>query len=209
VGRGQRLWPRLVLNTALPAPGRRGCKALELNPILTHSLKSFHLVFNLSNGTPGGFDNADPQKDLPFTQGDEPATIPRVEELYIISKLSPWVTTIKASNPKRGVSLQDIIATTWSTYGENMITDAEWNSLGVREQERARRAAINNQMMAQNPGYGGYPYGSPSVNPNQKLRRADWLRDKIFFDGLEQDDDYSLKRLGFKAPNVFVMTFCG
>ena len=27
-----------------------GCKGLELNPILTHSLKSFHLVFNLANG---------------------------------------------------------------------------------------------------------------------------------------------------------------
>jgi hypothetical protein len=28
-----------------------GCKCLELNPILKHDLKSFHLVFNLSNGT--------------------------------------------------------------------------------------------------------------------------------------------------------------
>jgi len=185
-----------------------GCKALELNPILTHSLKSFHLVFNLANGATGGYDNADSDKDLAFTVADEPATIPRVSELYVIAKSSPWVTTVTASQPKRGVTLGDIVSATWATYGDNILTDSEWSSLGVREQERVRRASINNQMNSQAPQQwnGGYPYSPPTV---KNFRRADWLRDKIFFDGLEQDDDYSLKRLGFKAPNVFVMSFCG
>lgn len=29
-----------------------------------------------------------------------------------------------------------------------------------------------------------------------------------FFDGLELDTDYAEKRLGFKAPNIFVMSLC-
>ncbi|KAF8328826.1 uncharacterized protein EI90DRAFT_1480556 [Cantharellus anzutake] len=184
-----------------------GCKGLELNPILNHSLKSFHLVFNLANG---GYDNADPDKDLAFTQGDQPATIPRVSELYVIAKISPWVATVTASQPKRGVTLGDVINCVWSTYGENTITEAEWSSLGVREQERVKRASVNNQINS-NPSMGwngGYPF-SPSTMDAKNFRRSDWLRDKIFFDGIEIDDEYAVKRLGFKAPNVFVMSFCG
>jgi len=186
----------------------QGCKSLELNPILQHSLKSFHLVFNLSNGATGGYDNAHSDKDLPFLVQDEPATIPRVDTVHIISKISPWVTTVKASQSKRGVTLGDIVDATWATYGDHNITEAEWKSLPVREQERVRRANMTNQMNA-NPAAGWNPaYFSPPAANAKNFRRADWLKDKIFFDGLEQDDDYSAKRLGFKAPNVFIMSFC-
>jgi len=185
-----------------------GCKGLELNPILTHSLKSFHLVFNLASGVTGGYNNSDPDKDLAFSQGDEPATIPRVSELYIVAKNSPWVTTVTVSQPKRGITLGDLINSVWSTYGESAITEAEWSSLGIREQERVKRASINNQMNA-NPSmpWNGYSF-SPAGMEAKNFRRSDWLRDKIFFDGLEVDDDYAVKRLGFKAPNVFIMSFC-
>jgi len=33
----------------------------------------------------------------------------------------------------------------------------------------------------------------------------DWLRDKVYFDGLLRNDHYAINRLGYKAPNVFVM----
>jgi len=192
----------------------QGCDALELHPMLTHSLGSFHLVLNLATGMSGGYDNSDSEKDLPFSAGDEPATIPRVQEIYIIAKATPWVTTVTASNDKRGVTLQDFIAAVWQTYGENTITDAEFGSLGVREQERVRRASLNNQMSVMQSGGGqggmnGWYSPNAMMGGPKTLKRADWLRDKIFFDGLEVDDDYSLKRLGFKAPNIFVMSFCG
>lgn len=78
--------------------------------------------------------------------------------------------------------------------------------------------------------------GGYSPAPKDRFRRADWLRDKMyvdlsfalfrlnprvaltmffdtflsfsFFDGLELDDDYCEKRLGFKAPNIFHMSLC-
>lgn len=34
---------------------------------------------------------------------------------------------------------------------------------------------------------------------------VDWLRDKYYFDGLSKKDNYSIQRLGFKAPNIFVL----
>lgn len=35
---------------------------------------------------------------------------------------------------------------------------------------------------------------------------SDWLREKVYFDGLIPDKKYATTRLGFHAPNVFVVT---
>ncbi|KAF8319445.1 hypothetical protein DL93DRAFT_2053745 [Clavulina sp. PMI_390] len=184
-----------------------GLKQIELHPVLTHSLPSFHLVFNLANGQTGGYDNSKPNDDLDFAMGDQPATCPRVNEIHILTKWAPWITTVKASNPKRGITLTDVVSGLWATYGELPITDSEWGTLPVREQERVRRSNVNNQMAIQPNNM--WPGAAFSPSPNKdRFRRADWLRDKIFFDGLEVDDDYAEKRLGFKAPNVFIMSLC-
>lgn len=37
-------------------------------------------------------------------------------------------------------------------------------------------------------------------------RFTDWLRDRVFFDGMERDDEFARSRLGFSAPNVFVLS---
>jgi hypothetical protein len=130
--------------------------------------------------------------------------------------------------PRHSLACLELLAdllTLWCRYGDHNMTEAEWNSLPVREQERVRRANMTNQMNA-NPTAGwNQAYFSPPAMNSKNFRRADWLKDKMsvhnwqllrllthfitsFFDGLEQDDDYSAKRLGFKAPNVFIMSFC-
>jgi hypothetical protein len=43
--------------------------------------------------------------DLPFTPKDEPATLPRVQELIVITEHSPWCTFVKNET---GVTLGDI-----------------------------------------------------------------------------------------------------
>lgn len=185
-----------------------GMKNLELHPVLTHSLASFHLVFNLANGQTGGYDNSKPNEDLEFTIGDQPATCPRIMEMHILTKWAPWVTTVAASNPKKGITLMDVVRALLQTYCDAPITDGEWATLPVREQERVRRSNFNNQQLTQQNG-SMWPSATFSPSPSKdRFRRADWLRDKIFFDGLEQDDDYAEKRLGFKAPNIFIMSLC-
>ena len=83
---------------------------LEVHPVLTHSLKSFQLVFNLASGQTGGYNADASDRDLPFTQKEEVATLPRVTELIIISRLSPWCTIVR--NP-RGVCMADVCTQLW------------------------------------------------------------------------------------------------
>ena len=35
---------------------------------------------------------------------------------------------------------------------------------------------------------------------------ADWLRERVFFDKLSRKDGYAKARLGFSAPNIFVLS---
>ncbi|KDQ59742.1 hypothetical protein JAAARDRAFT_33311 [Jaapia argillacea MUCL 33604] len=173
---------------------------LQLNPVLTNQNKAFHLVFNLSTGQTGGFNPDAQNRDLPFACKDEPATLPRVEELILITEYSPWCTIV--SN-KKGVTLGDICSTIWKDYTDNMVTDAELASLPPRLQEQMRRTAAHNQ--ANQPGGNGWNmYYSPAPT-SIRLKRVDWLRERVYFEGLSRKDSYAVSRLGYKAPNIFVI----
>ncbi|KIP07477.1 hypothetical protein PHLGIDRAFT_19157 [Phlebiopsis gigantea 11061_1 CR5-6] len=168
---------------------------LELNPILTNSNAGFQLLFNLNTGQTTGFNAGARDRDLPFTSKDEPATLPRVSEIIIISEYTPWCTIVK--NPA-GVTMNDICTTIWKEYTENMVTDKEFESLPPRIQDQVRRNA------AASASNGMFQYFSPAQLPT-RFRRVDWLRDKVFFEKLVRRDPYAKSRLGFSAPNIFVM----
>ncbi|KAL7282914.1 hypothetical protein ACG7TL_002331 [Trametes sanguinea] len=129
---------------------------LELNPILKNESGSFQLIFNISTESR--------DRDIPFTQKDEPATLPRVEELIIITDCSPWCTIVK--NPQ-GVTLGDIVTTLFKEYSEKMVTDKEFESLPPRQQEQLRRYAAS----ASTAGNWGQFY-SPAPAPPTSYRRA-------------------------------------
>ena len=104
-------------------------------------------------------------------------------------------------------------------YTDNYVTDSEFSSLPPRLQDALRRTATNNQNNS--AGWGGYY--TPAQVPNRykrigtykpvltpefkhsQIRLLDWLRDKVYFDGLLRNDHYAVNRLGYKAPNIFVM----
>ncbi|KAG8924309.1 hypothetical protein FRC03_008881 [Tulasnella sp. 419] len=178
---------------------------LQPHPILTHSYGSFHLILNLASGHAGGYNPANKDQDLELIKGNEPATIPRVQELHIICRSSPWHTHIRNA---AGVTVGDVCAAIGKQYSEGFITDAELDTLPSRAREQVKRAAVSASQIYGAPGGwggGGY-YASPSPGGNQRLPRSAWLKDRIFFDGLEKDDDYALKAIGFKASNVFIMS---
>ncbi|KAI5120925.1 hypothetical protein M0805_002905 [Coniferiporia weirii] len=173
---------------------------LEIHPILTHSHKKFHLVFHLVTGRATGFNADSRDRDLEFTAKDEVATLPRVTELVIITQHSPWCTIVKNAH---GVTLGDICGKIWKDYAEHPLTEEEFAALPPQSQDRVKRTAANRET-------GGQRYGMTSWNvdgfPPNRCRRIDWLRDKTFFDGLEQDDKFAESRLGFAAPNILVMS---
>ena len=61
-------------------------------------------------GQTTGFNASARDRDLPFTSKDEPATLPRVSEIIIISEYTPWCTIVK--NPA-GVTMNDICTNIW------------------------------------------------------------------------------------------------
>ncbi|KAJ7253313.1 hypothetical protein B0H12DRAFT_1116564 [Mycena haematopus] len=169
---------------------------LELNPVLANTHATFHLVFNLITGQTGGFNPDARDRDLQFTAKDEPATLPRVQQLIIITEISPWCTIVKN---EAGVTMNDVCTAVWKDY-EAYVTDPEFGALPPRLQEQVKRMAAHNSQASQWAGY----YGTPAAVPN-RYKRVDWLRERVFFEGLRKSDGYAKSRLGFKAPNIFVM----
>jgi len=171
---------------------------LEINPVLTGSHPTFQLVFNILTGQSGGLNSGDRDRDLQFTQKTEPATLPRVAQLIIITPHSPWCTIVKND---KGVTNEDVINCLWKEYAEQ-VTEAEFASVPPRVQEHIRRTAANNlQMLA---GGNQWQYYTPVAPPNQ-YKRVDWVRERVYLQSLERNDGYATSRLGFKAPNIFKM----
>jgi len=170
---------------------------LQLNPILMNVDDAFHLVFNLITGQTGGFNPDARDRDLPFEK-DEPATLPRVQELIIITEISPWCTIVRN---ERGVTMSDICTAMWKEYTENYVTEPEFGALPPRLQEQVKRTAAHN---LQGGNQWNQMYYTPAVAGN-RFRRVDWLRERVYFEGLAKKDQYSINRLGYKAPNIFVM----
>ena len=74
------------------------------------TLKYPFKIYILLQGQTGGFNNDARDRDLPFVQKDEPATLPRVSELILITEISPWCTIVKN---ERGVTMSDLCTALW------------------------------------------------------------------------------------------------
>jgi hypothetical protein len=103
---------------------------LEIHPILQREQEDFEMLFNIMSGQTGGTNGS--REDLPFHAKDEPATLPRcvvcfihgkkvalitttlmihrMTEIIVLSKSSPWITTIRN---EKGVTLADLCSQLW------------------------------------------------------------------------------------------------
>ena len=46
---------------------------------------------------------------------------------------------------------------------------------------------------------------SPNFKISFQRSFLDWLRERVYFEGISRDDSYARQRLGYRAPNVFIM----
>lgn len=67
------------------------------------------MLFNIMSGQTGGT-AAGSREDLPFTMKDEPAVLPRMSEIIVLTKATPWVTVIRS---EKGVTLADVCTQLW------------------------------------------------------------------------------------------------
>ncbi|KAI0062070.1 hypothetical protein BV25DRAFT_1825933 [Artomyces pyxidatus] len=179
---------------------------LELHPILTKQPQAgFILIFNLLTGYTGGFNDNQTDRDYPFQATGEPATIPRVQELCIITERSPWCTIVRN---EQGVNLGDICNTMHREYTENIISEPEMLATSARMMERIKQVAARNAQAAVSGAsgqqWGGF-YGGAAIPQPNRLKRVDWLCEAHYFDNMTKEDRYIEQRLGFTAPNIFVM----
>jgi hypothetical protein len=174
---------------------------LQIHPILTKS-HNFILIFNLLTGYTGGFNEQQTDRDHPFEAVNQPATLPRVSVLHIITERSPWCTTVRNES---GITLGDICGQMHKDYVENVITEAELSATQPRIQERIKQVAARNAAgLGGGAQWNGF-YSSPAPTPLNRLKRVDWLCEAHFFDQMIRDERYAEQRLGFNAPNILVM----
>ncbi|THH30813.1 hypothetical protein EUX98_g3377 [Antrodiella citrinella] len=173
-----------------------GCE-LKLHPILRGEATNFQLSFNMQSGNAVGTNHDSRDRDLIFEAKDEPATLPRVKELMIITEVTPWCTVIKNEN---GVTLDDICSGLHRDHTDNELTTKEFEALPPRIQDMVRRYALSTQSHGGWPG----PYAQPQ-QPQGPLRRVDLLREKVWFDRMDHNPRYNVDRLGFTAPNIFLL----
>ncbi|EJC97581.1 uncharacterized protein FOMMEDRAFT_130419 [Fomitiporia mediterranea MF3/22] len=174
---------------------------LEIHPILAQKYDPFRLECNLMTGRCVGIKGGD--RDLAFTMKDESATLPRVTELMIIlrAKTAPWCTIVRN---EKGVTLADVCGTLWKEYTENPLTEAEFNLLNPRDKDKVQRLALRRESDGFASGLSGM-WGVGNAVGYARCRRIDCLFGKVYFDGLERDDDLAKEKLRFVAPNVFVL----
>ncbi|KAG5642328.1 hypothetical protein DXG03_003003 [Asterophora parasitica] len=178
--------------------------------------------YSYSTGIAGGLNGESSERDLAFIHKDEPATIPRVSQLMIITQHSPWCTIVRND---RGVTMGDVCQQLFNEYTQETITDAEFNSINPRLQENIKRAA---HALLHGPYANSYYTAAPPPPATIKriskllsvcllaMRRGmnslllcplpGWLRERHWFESLQKDDSYVISRLGFKAPNIFVLS---
>ena len=76
-------------------------------------------------GSTSGFNPEARDRDIPFTAKDEPATLPRVQELVVICESSPWCTIVKN---ERGVTLGDVCTTIWKECARFLCDTSVWSA---------------------------------------------------------------------------------
>ncbi|KAI0028426.1 hypothetical protein K488DRAFT_58659, partial [Vararia minispora EC-137] len=128
-----------------------------------------------------------------FTQGSEPATSPRLQEIHIISPESPWCTTVRNDE---GVTLHDIFSTLQRSYTTRYITEAEFEGCSLR-----MRSAIKAYLATA----AAVLKSDPNRLPPDQVPRICWLRDRHYFQRLTINKSYTEQRLGISAPNIFIL----
>ena len=99
-------------------------------PVSCRTRLSIRLRFNALQtfcgdlGSTSGFNPEARDRDIPFTAKDEPATLPRVQELVVICESSPWCTIVKN---ERGVTLQDVCTTIWKECARLLWSMSVWS----------------------------------------------------------------------------------
>lgn len=135
---------------------------------------------------------------IPLAPSDwaQPATHPYVDSLEIMAVAEDpslefaWPVTI---TNQRGILVEDVLLGIWANFNE-LVTSGEYNSWETPTREAANNACWHRATpQARTGGASGSGAGAGSSRAQQRatdrLRRVDWLGERIMFRGLERDEE--------------------
>lgn len=161
---------------------------LRMNPILlppSHPDSKAHLTWNLLCPTSDIHYSTDPVHKSWSTGRHSPATFPRTNQLIIITTVNTWqwYIPVNAHNPKVGVTCTEIVDAVEKSM-RRMTVKKDWNAIPTRELQNEVA-----QSYKRNRGRGeGLSFKVPGGNLGDGMVRMDFLRDYIYWGGLEVID---------------------
>ncbi|KAF8514731.1 hypothetical protein BU17DRAFT_18829, partial [Hysterangium stoloniferum] len=119
-----------------------------------------------------------------------PATFPRVTKLNLISKTFKWVMIIEADNPTLGVTCSDVLHGIHEDMNR-LAPRSTIEGLAPREYNLLMESYKINRSTARHAP--GGEFGAP-------VKRGDFLHRSIMFDGIVEDEAFTLQKLGASGP---------
>lgn len=162
----------------------------EVNPILRHlppqsdeNRLEYNVLFSLS--TASLFKD---KQEISWVDGrDEPAVLPRLETLTLISEHFPWMIYVKASDADVGVTCADVMEALNKDLHKSFSKDE------VDKWSKGRLEKISAVYHYNRKAKEGVPGGALGKG----FRRVDYLSEYTIFDGIEYDDAMARERFGF------------
>ena len=162
----------------------------EVNPILRHlppqsdeNRLEYNILFSLS--TASLFKD---KQEISWVDGrDEPAVLPRLETLTLISEHFPWMIHVRASDADIGVTCVDVMEALYKDLHKSFSRDE------VNRWSKARLEKISAVYHYNRQAKEGVPGGALGKG----FRRVDYLSEYTVFDGIEYDDAMARERFGF------------
>ena len=162
----------------------------EVNPILRHlppqsdeNRLEYNVLFSLS--TASLFKD---KQEISWVDGrDEPAVLPRLETLTLISEHFPWMINVKASDADVGVTCADVMEAL------NRDLHKSFSKEEVNRWSKGRLEKISAVYHYNRKAKEGVPGGALGKG----FRRVDYLSEYTIFDGIEYDEAMARERFGF------------
>ena len=162
----------------------------EVNPVLRHlppqsddNRLEYNILFSLS--TASLFKD---KQEISWVDGrDEPAVLPRLETLTLISEHFPWMIHVKASDVDVGVTCADVMEALYKDLHKSFSRDE------VNRWSKGRLDKISAVYHYNRQAKEGVPGGALGKG----FRRVDYLSEYTIFDGIQYDEAMARERFGF------------
>lgn len=162
----------------------------EVNPILRHyppqldeNRLEYNVLFSLS--TASLFKD---KQEVSWVDGrDEPAVLPRLETLTLISEHFPWMIHVNASDADVGVTCADVMEALHKDLHKSFSKD-EVNRWSKGRLEKISAVYHYNRQAKE---------GVPGGALGKGFRRVDYLSEYTIFDGIVYDEAMARERFGF------------